>query len=432
MKNNIKTLMDESPMSKLQYGTVLICFLMNILDGMDVLVISYCAPAISKAWNIGPEALGMVFSSGLAGMTVGALFMAPLADYMGRKRMILLSAILMGTSIFITAWADSLSQLIVLRFVSGIGIGSMLASTASLTAEFVPNKSRDFWVSFVIAGYPVGAVLSGVVAAYVVPSMGWEAMFKLAGIASFVTLPLILWFLSESVDFYLGRQPVGALQKVNQILGKMGHGEIQVLPEKSTKRNGIPFGKLLETEYRISTIQLWTALFLAFGCLYFLTSWIPKLAETTGLSLSLAIYAGTIFNVGAFFGIISQGYLSSLMGLKKTISIFLVGTAILMVVFQWFIGTDWILLLFALLGFGIQGGFVGLYAVAARMYPTEFRTTGLGWAIGIGRLGGIIGPAVGGILIGMGLMIDVTFMIYAVPIFLAGVVTYKLSSKSVS
>lgn len=432
MNKNLKTSLELGSMSNLQYGTVLICFLMNILDGMDVMVISYCAPAISKAWNIGPEALGIVFSSGLAGMAMGALFLAPFADYMGRRKMILLSSILMGTSIFFTAWTDSISQLIVLRFISGIGIGSMLASTAALTTEFVPDRSRDFWVSFVISGYPVGAVISGVIAAYVVPIMGWEAMFKLAGLASFVTLPLILWFLSESLDFYLKKQPVGALEKINQILDKIGKEKIQILPEKEIKKSGIPIGKLLNADYRIATLQLWSALFCAFGCLYFLISWIPKLAETTGLSISLAIYAGTTFNVGAFLGIISQGYLSSLMGLKKTIFIFLVATAILMVSFQWVIGTDWILFLFGLLGFGIQGGFVGLYAVAARMYPSEFRTTGLGWAIGMGRFGGIIGPAAGGVLIGMGFSIDTTFVIYAVPIFLAGIITYRISSKKVS
>lgn len=419
-------------MSKMQYATIFVCFLMNILDGMDVLVISYCAPAIAKSWHVGPEALGIVFSSGLAGMTIGALFLAPFADHMGRKKMILLSTVLMGTSMLLTAWTTTVPQLITLRFLSGIGIGSMLASTAALTAEYTPNKTRDFWVSFVISGYPVGAILSGMVAASVVPSSGWETMFKLAGLASFVTIPLIVFFLSESIDFYLNRPSKGALEKANGILAKMGLPKLQELPVQTSKTSGIPVRKLLNTDFKVSTLQLWTALFFAFGCLYFLTSWIPKLAETTGLSMSLAIYAGTVFNVGAFFGIVVQGYFSSRIGLKKTIAIFLVLTAVLMVVFKWFIGSDWLLFVFALLGFTLQGGFVGLYAVAARMYPTEFRATGLGWAIGIGRLGGVIGPAAGGVLIGMGFLMASTFMIFAVPIFLAGIVTFYISSKAVS
>lgn len=432
MSLSVKELIDQRSMTRLQYATVLVCFLMNIIDGVDVLVISYCASAIAKSWSLSPEALGAVFSSGLAGMTVGALLLAPLADKIGRKKMILLSAVLVGASIFITAYTTTLNQLILLRFLSGIGIGSMLASTAALTAEFTPDKSKDFWVSMVLAGYPVGAVIAGFVAASVIPSSGWQMMFKLAGITSLVSIPIIYFFMSESIDFYLKKQPKLALKKVNSILNKMRLSSLKELPEKLPKLAAIPVGKLVSKEYKRATFQIWTALFFAFGCLYFLISWIPKLAESTGLSMELAIYAGTVFNVGAFFGIALQGYISSKIGLKKTIAIFLITTAVLMSILSLFIGSDFILLLFAFIGFTLQGGFVGLYAVAARMYPTEFRTTGVGWAIGAGRLGGVIGPALGGILVGMGLSMATNFMIFAIPAMLAGIVTYYIFSKEIS
>lgn len=427
-----QTTLDNSAISGLQYATIFVCFVMNVLDGMDVLVISYCAPAIAQSWNVSPETLGIVFSAGLAGMTLGALFLAPFADHIGRKNMILLSALLMGCSIFLTAYSQSVNMLIVLRLISGIGIGSMLASTAALIAEYTPNRSRDFWVSTVIAGYPVGAVLSGLVAAEVVPNMGWPTMFKIAGIASFVTLPLIWLYLSESVEFYLKKQPPKALDKINAIFQKMGKPTLDQLPTVEVKQVGIPVRSLLSGKYLTSTLQLWLALFLAFGCLYFLTSWIPKLASNAGLSMSLAIYAGTIFNAGAFIGILTQGYFSTRFGLKRTIGVFFIATAILMAIFKLFIGSDTLLAVFGLLGFGIQGGFVGLYAVAARMYPTEFRTTGVGWSIGAGRLGGVIGPAAGGILVGMGLTMATNFLIFAVPTLLAGIVTMLISSKEIS
>lgn len=430
--SNDRPTFDGGAISSLQYATIFVCFVMNILDGMDVLVISYCAPAIAQSWNVSAETLGIVFSAGLAGMATGALFLAPFADQIGRKKMILLSAILMGVSIFLTAYAESVKTLIVLRFLSGIGIGSMLASTAALIAEYTPNRSRDFWVSTVIAGYPVGAVLSGLVAARIVPESGWELMFKIAGIASFVTLPLIFFFLTESVEFYLKKQPREALAKVNAILRKAGRPSLEKLPAIQPKSAGIPVGDLLSTNYRKPTLQLWMALFLAFGSLYFLTSWIPKLASNAGLSMSLAIYAGTVFNAGAFVGILTQGFFSTRFGLKKTIGLFFIATAVLMAIFRLFLGSDLLLLIFGLLGFGIQGGFVGLYAVAARMYPTEFRTTGVGWAIGAGRLGGVIGPAAGGLLVGLGFTMATNFLIFAVPTLLAGVVTMLISSKEVS
>lgn len=427
-----KTLIDQHPVSRLQYTTVVICFLMNMLDGMDVMVISYAAPAIAKSWSVSPEALGIVFSAGLFGMTFGALFLAPYADLIGRKSMILVSAAMMGVSIYLTSLATGIIPLIAFRFISGLGIGSMLASTAALAAEYTPNKTRDFWVSFVLSGYPVGAVLSGLVAARVIPVSGWPSMFQIAGVVTFLALPLIQFFLTESLDFYLKSQPRQALEKANLILGKMRHSLIDALPHKPAKGSGIPIRSLLDKEYKLPTFQLWVALFLSFATLYFLTSWIPKLATNAGLPIELAIYAGTVFNVGAFFGITTQGYFSSLFGLKRTIGLFLIMTGVVMAAFQLFMGSSTLLLVFALLGFGIQGGFVGLYAVAARMYPTEFRTTGVGWSIGIGRLGGIIGPAVGGILIGMGLSMVANFLIYAVPTIFAGIMTMYISSRKIS
>jgi len=419
-------------MTGLQYATIVICFVMNMLDGMDVMVISYTAPAIAKAWDTSPQALGIVFSSGLVGMSFGAILLAPYADKIGRKSMILLSAILMGSTIFLTSFATSISYLLLCRFISGLGIGSMLASTASLTAEYTPNKTKDFWVSFVISGYPVGAVLSGLVAAKIIPQYGWTIMFQVAGYATLVAIPLIYFFLAESLSFYLKAQPKFALGKINQILLQMGVDTLVVLPDKPSEQHSKSIKSLMTKTYKIPTIQLWVALFLAFATLYFLTSWIPKLATNAGLSIELAIYSGTVFNVGAFIGIITQGYFSSKFGLKKTIGVFLILTAILMAVFQLFIGSDVLLFILGLLGFGIQGGFVGLYAVAARMYPTEFRTTGVGWSIGIGRLGGIIGPALGGILIGMGLSMSANFLIYAIPTVFAGIMTLYLSSKEIS
>lgn len=429
---NTKNLIDNSPLSRLQYATLFVCFFMNMLDGMDVLIISYAAPAISQNWGVNSATLGIVFSAGLFGMTFGALFLAPVADNIGRKNMILLSAALMGTTVYFTSYASTVYWLAVFRFVSGLGIGSMLASTAALAAEYTPNKSKDFWVSFVISGYPIGAVLAGLASGQIIVEDGWQSMFQIAGIITIVSLPLIYWFLTESLDFYIKKQPKRALEKINVILLRMGFEAIEAIPPKSAEAPQTSMQSLMKKEFRLPTIQLWIALFFAFATLYFLTSWIPKLAANAGLSMKLAIYTGTVFNVGAWFGIMTQGYFSSKIGLKKTIGIILILTGILMAIFKIFIGSDSILYVFFLLGFGIQGGFVGLYAVAARMYPTEFRTTGVGWAIGIGRLGGIVGPAVGGILIGMGLSLSTNFLIFAIPTVCAGVMTLFISSKEIS
>lgn len=411
----------------MQYVTIVVCFVMNMLDGMDVLVISYTAPAISRDWAISPEALGIVFSAGLAGMTLGTLLIAPFADRFGRKTIIILSGLLMGSSIFLTAFAEDSTQLMCFRFFSGLGIGSMLASTTSLTAEYTPEKNRDFWVSFVISGYPAGAILSGIVAAAVVPDEGWRQMFRIAGIASLISVPLAILFLSESIEFYLSVRPRNAIIKVNRILGRMGIAYLKALPISDKTTDTIPVVQLFRKGYRKATFMLWSALFMAFSVVYYLINWIPKLASDAGMSMELAIYAGTVFNAGAFIGILSQGYLSSLFGLKRTIGIILIVTSGLMATFGLFLGTDLLLLLIGLLGFGIQGGFVGLYAVSARIYPAEFRTTGIGWAMGAGRLGGIAGPLLGGLFIGMGMGLGASFLLFAIPSLFAGLLTFRIN-----
>ena len=168
---------------------------------------------------------------------------------------------------------------------------------------------------------------------------------------------------------------------------------------------------------------------MAFASLYFLTSWIPKLASVTGLSAESVIYAGTVFNLGAFCGIISQGYLSEKFGLQKTIFSYLIFTAVLMLIFGFFKGSMLVLILFGLIGFGIQGGFVGMYSLAARLYPTEIRATGVGWAVGAGRIGAIFGPLLGGFLIGAGFSMTTNFMVFAIPTLIGGITTLCISMK---
>lgn len=418
--------------TSLQYGTLLLCFLMNMLDGMDVMVISYTAPSIAAAWAVSPEALGIVFSTGLLGMALGAMFLAPRADVIGRRAMILICAALMGVSVFLTQYAQNVQHLIFFRFISGIGIGSMLASTATLAAEYAPFRSKDFWVSFALSGYPIGAVLSGLVAAQVTPQYGWPMMFQIAGLATAATLPLVYAFMSESLDFLLKSQPPQALEKANVILAKMSLPRLESLPAKTSHIAKASVKALLEGNRKTPTLQLWSAIFLVFATLYFLTMWIPKLASSAGLSLQLAIYAGMVFNLGAFFGITLQGYLSSQLGLRRIIFYYLAATAVLMIMFGWFSGSALILLLFGLIGFGVQGGFIGLYAIAARLYPTEIRSTGVGWTVGLGRFGAIVGPILGGLLIGAGLSMTSNFIIFAIPTLLSGVIVWWIRSGDVS
>ena len=381
-------------LNRLQWSIIAVCFFCNMLDGMDVLIISFTAPVIATQWKISPEALGLVFSSGLIGMTLGAVALAPFADRYGRKLLMLLAALLMSGSIYLTSWATSLESLMVFRLLSGLGIGIMMATSAALTAEVVPSKTRGFWVSLIVAGYPVGAVLTGLISASFIGKYGWEQLYVLAGGVSLIALPVLYFFLKESAVFK------------------------EVKAEKFVSPSG-----LFTSNYRYNTLKLWLALFLCFATLYYLISWIPKLASNAGLPLELAIYAGTVFNSGAVFGILVQGYLSTKFGLTKVVGNLLILSMLFLVGFGLFKGSAVLLVILFLLGFGVQGGFVGLYAIAASLYTTQIRTTGVGWSIGLGRIGGIIGPVVGGILVAAGFTMVEGFSSFALPIGLAGLLT---------
>jgi len=424
--NQKSALMEPVKLTPLQLMGIFICFLMNMLDGMDVMVVSYTAPSIAKEWAVSPGVLGVVLSAGLVGMSVGAMFLAPLGDLIGRRTMIMTSALIMGLTVWATIVAQSVEILVLFRFLSGLGIGCMLASTATLTAENAPARSKDFWVSFVLGGYPIGAVLSGLATASIIPVYGWRMVFQMAGIVTLATLPILYFALAESLDFLLKTRPANALARVNAILKRMNQPELAVLPvipKEEVVRTSL--NELFSGGRMMATIRLWISIFMAFATLYFLTLWIPKLASNAGLSLSLAIYSGTVFNLGAFVGIVSQGYLSSRFGLRRTIFAFLIGTAILMVLFGLFKGSFLILILLGLIGFGVQGGFVGMYAIAAGLYPTAVRATGVGLTVSIGRVGGIIGPLIGGVLIGMGFSMTFSFIVFAVPLLVGAVTVLK-------
>jgi MFS family permease len=233
------------------------------------------------------------------------------------------------------------------------------------------------------------------------------------------------------LEFLFKKQPAKALQKANSILAAMKLALITTLPQKESNTKKTTVTSLFSSDKKTVTLILWAAFFLSFATLYFLTSWIPKLASIAGLSDKLSIYSGILFNLGAFAGIITQGYLSAKLGLRKVICWFLLSTAFLMVLFGVFTGS-FLLILFCLIGFSIQGGFIGLYAVAARIYPTEIRSTGIGWAIGFGRLGAVIGPLIGGLLISGGTSTSLSFIAFALLVIVAGIITLFIKSPEVS
>ena len=406
-----------------QILVVAICFILNMLDGMDVLILSYIAPALSTDWQVTPERLGVVFSAGLAGMAAGGLLIAPMADRFGRRKLILASLVMMAGAMFGSAMAANIGELIVSRFIVGIGIGTVLASMAALTAEYAPPRHRTFAVGFLQAGYPVGATITGFVVANLLPIYGWQAMLLGAAILCTLSLPFVWLLLPESIDFLLTRQPKGALEKANRLLRSMGQPAVDTLPARKVhEANKAGVRGLLADGRATGTILLWMATISGFMTLYFVISWIPKLAVEAGLPAKDAIYAGAIYNIGAFVGVTLIGIAGTHFDLRRLILGYMSAAAVTLVLFG-SVAMPLIATLATafLIGVFVQGGFNGCYPLAASLYPPEARGTGIGWAMGVGRIGAVIGPMLGGFLLAAKVSLPVIFGVFAVPAVIAGI-----------
>lgn len=404
----------------LQILVVAICAAINALDGMDLLIMSYVAPAMAADWNIGLATLGIVFSAGLAGMMIGCVAVAPFADTWGRRPTVLLALVLMTIGAIGSGFANDLIVFSALRALTGVGIGTLLASVAALVSEYGPPKHRSLAMGIFQAGYPVGAVATGLVSMVTIPAYGWKATLIGAGVISAALVPVVWALLPESVSFLETRQPAGALSRSNKLRRRMSWPELAKLPARAEVGSLPKPRDLVSRELWRSTVTLWMATFLSFAVLYFVTSWIPKLAVEGGLSQSKALWAGSIFNLGGAAGGLLIGWLAIRRPIGRLIAIFFVACAVLMMIFAQQMPLALVLLTAFALGLTLQGGFTGFYSLSAQLYPPRVRGAGIGWAVGIGRGGAIIGPMAGGALLAAKMPLWITFACFAVPLVLAG------------
>ena len=350
---------------------------------------------------------------------------APLADIYGRRPVVIVSVLSIGLAMTATGLVDSLWQLVAARLITGLGIGAMLASLTSSVAEYTPDRQRNLAIGIVQAGYSLGAVSGGLIAAQVIPEFGWRAVFFGGGALTAATAIACIFLLPESMQFLVQRRPANALNKLNQVLLRLKRATLTALPAPPAEKPPAPtVAALLVPERFRTTGLLWGAFCMAFATIYFVLSWLPKLLVDAGLSLDNSIYVSVATNLGGALGMVVLGRLSVIWGLSRLILIFLLAGAVGMVLFAYASATlsvPMLLLLTSLIGFFALGGFVSLYSVAARVYPSEIRTTGVGWAIGLGRVGAIIGPYVGGILISLEFSIASIFLIFAVPLVISGI-----------
>jgi AAHS family 4-hydroxybenzoate transporter-like MFS transporter len=424
MAYTVSELIDERPLSSFQVRTISLCAMVLLLDGFDTQCIGFLAPAIAKELSLPMKEFGPVFSAALIGLMIGALSSGPMADRLGRKIVVIGSALTFAFFTILTARAATLQEFVIFRFLTGLGLGGAMPNVVALTSEYTPRRLQPILVSGLFAGMPLGALVASLLSAKMLPIWGWRSVFYMGGLLPLVIGLVLIKLLPESVRFLAatGADPLKVERIMKRISPDLERVEIRV-PPPARESTGIPV-KYLFTERRASgTILLWIPFFMNLLLLYFFVNWLPGLLTTAGLPISAGVTAAGIFSLGGLTGSLVQGKLMKMYGAFATIfGEFSLSVLLILLMAS---ATSWAATMIAtlILGITIQGGQAGLNALSASYYPTAVRSTGVGWALGVGRVGSIVGPMLAGML----LSLDWT----APQIFLAGTIPALIAALAV-
>jgi AAHS family 4-hydroxybenzoate transporter-like MFS transporter len=401
-KVNLTELLENSRVGPLQIQVFVLCMICLIMDGFDVQAMGYAGPALVADWGIGRPALGPVFAAANFGVLVGSLAFTMLADLIGRRPVILGATLFFSVLTIATGFAQNLDQLYLLRFISGLGLGCIVPNATALVGEFSPKRSRVTLTMGITVGFTAGAAIGGFVALWLIPLFGWRSVFFVGGavplviaIAMFFTLPESLQFLAvrrtrlDVLAYWLKRlDPSMQIDANTQFVSN----------EKA--HAGVPIVHLFRDGRSTVTILLWIVYFMNLLNLYSLSNWIPTVFTGMGYSQNAALLAGTLLQVGGTIGTYGLAWLIARKGFVPV----LVWTFVLAAISIAFIGQPGlsfaaVATIVFIAGWCIVGGQPGLNTLAASYYPTALRSTGVGAGLGFGRLGAIIGPYAGGVLL---------------------------------
>jgi MFS transporter, AAHS family, 4-hydroxybenzoate transporter len=400
---DVAAFIDGQPVGGFQIKLILACATVLFLDGFDTTAIGYVAPALAKEWNIGKAALGPVFSAGLFGLMIGALLFGPLADRLGRKKIIIFSTLGFGLGTLITASVDDVNTLLIIRFLTGLGLGGAMPNTISLTAEFSPRRRRATMVMVMFVGFSIGAALGGLLAAALIPQLGWRSVFVVGGALPLIMVPILALRLPESVRYLAltGR----ADERVAQLLGLVNRkatfspASRFVIDEPALR--GIPVQHLFRNGRTLATLLLWVVFFMSLLDIYFLSNWLPTVMNDLGASFSAAAVIGSMFQVGGVVGTFVLGSIIDRFSFRALALVYFIAVFAVGAIGQLGHSAALVTIAIFVAGFCIVGGQIAANALAAGFYPTAVRSTGVGWALGIGRVGSIVGPLVGGVLLSL-------------------------------
>lgn len=406
-----------------QWLVLILCFFIVAIDGFDTAAIGYIAPALVQEWGIDKGSLGPVLSAALFGLAGGAIFAGPLADRLGRKTLLVLSVVFFGVASLATAFAQDLTTLTVLRFLTGLGLGAAMPNAVTLISEFAPEARRAVIVNTMFCGFPLGASVGGFVASWLIPTFGWHSVLVLGGVLPLLLSVLLIFLLPESVKYLVVHQK--PVERVRRILSRISGESLDdvatfTVIEAAPKRAASPIGVVLSKQYGFGSVMLWVTYFMGLVIFYLLTSWMPILFKDAGFTVQRAALITALFPLGGGVGTILSGWLMDKFNAQKVVAFGYALTAVLVYAVGQAMGDIGMLVtLIFLAGTAMNGAQSSMPSLAAMFYPTHGRATGVAWMLGIGRFGGIAGALLGAELMRRHLGFSATFSLLAIPAVIA-------------
>jgi AAHS family 4-hydroxybenzoate transporter-like MFS transporter len=401
-KLNLTELLEGSRIGPLHVRLFLLCMASLVMDGFDVQAIGYVGPAMLTDWGIPAPNLRWVFMAGNAGVLIGSLVFSMVADKVGRRPVLVWATLFFAVLTIATAYSRDLNELLVLRLVAGIGLGSIMPNATALIGEFSPKSSRVALMMTITTGFTVGAAISGFVAAWLIPHYGWRSVFLVGGLIPLVIAAAMAWGLPESLQFLAVRkrrfdQLTHWLKKLDPNL-RVDASTEYVASESS--RGGVPLSQLFRDGRGTVTVLIWVANFMNILILYSLSNWLPIVLNGMGIAEVTAVIIGAMLQVGGTVGAFGLAWVIARKGFTPTlVATFALAAVSIALIGQPGIGVGLLTFIVFVAGWCIIGGQPGLNSLSASYYPTYLRSTGIGAGLGVGRLGAIVGPYIGGALL---------------------------------
>jgi MFS transporter, AAHS family, 4-hydroxybenzoate transporter len=391
---NVQTFINEHPFSPFQWLIFVMCFVIVLLDGFDTAAIGFIAPSLVTEWGISRPALAPVLSAALFGLAAGALLSGPLSDKLGRRAMLLTSTLLFGIACLASSFSADITQLTMLRFVTGLGLGAAMPNAVTMMSEFCPDSRRATIINLMFCGFPLGAAFGGFLAAWMIPHFGWRSVLMLGGIAPLLLSVLLIVSLPESVRYMVAKaRPV---EKIRQTLARvsqdaMNAGSFFMTETAPAAQGQGGMSVVLSRQYVVGSIMLWLTYFMGLVIFYASINWMPILLKESGLNPQKATLISALFPLGGV-GAVLCGVLMDRFNANRVIAVCYALTAVSVYLIGQAAGNVGMLVLVVFLaGVLMNTAQSSMPALAAAFYPTQGRGTGVAWMLGIGRFGGIAG-----------------------------------------